>query len=123
VKQFPNYLVNSMYQSPSWEANSHSAGQETSRLLCNLQIYYHVYRSLEPVTGPYPIIQSCYVGPCQHGMWHSRVADEVDGLQIWKVAANILIKLLGTTEKGWSTSSWLGEGLTPLRRKKQLVTW
>jgi hypothetical protein len=30
--------------------------------------------------------------PCHHGMVHPQVADGGDGLQIWRVAANILNK-------------------------------
>jgi len=46
----------------------------------------------------------CYVGPCHHGMSRPRVADEEDGLQIWRVAANILTKQSRTADKGWSSS-------------------
>ncbi|KAJ4443652.1 hypothetical protein ANN_05327 [Periplaneta americana] len=45
-----------------------------------------------------------------------------DGLQIWRVAANILNKQSWTADKGWSSSLGLGEGLTTHHRKKQLVT-
>jgi len=37
-----NYITNSMDQSPSCEANSHSVGQETPCLLWNLNIHYCV---------------------------------------------------------------------------------
>jgi hypothetical protein len=30
------------------------------------------------------------MGPCHHGMARPQVADGGDGLQIWRVAANIL---------------------------------
>ncbi|KAJ4428691.1 hypothetical protein ANN_25684 [Periplaneta americana] len=43
-----------------------------------------------------------------------------DGLQIWRVAVNILNKQSWTADKGWSSS--LGVGLTTHHRKKQLVT-
>jgi hypothetical protein len=33
-----------MEQSPSWEADSHSASQDISRLLWNPKAYYHVQR-------------------------------------------------------------------------------
>jgi hypothetical protein len=33
-----------------------------------------------------------------------------DGLQIWKVAANILNKQLWRAEKGWSSSLGVGRG-------------
>jgi hypothetical protein len=37
-----------------------------------------------------------------------QVADEGDGLQIWKAAANILKKQLHTADKEWSSSLGLG---------------
>jgi len=38
-----------------------------------------------------------------------------DGLQIWRVAVNILNEQLHTGDEGWSSSSGFGEGLaTPL---------
>jgi hypothetical protein len=45
-------LTNSMEQSPSWEANSHSASQEIPSLLRNQKVHYRVDKS--PTTGPYP---------------------------------------------------------------------
>jgi hypothetical protein len=35
----------SMEQSPSWEANSHSASQEILRLLWNTMVHYRVHQS------------------------------------------------------------------------------
>jgi hypothetical protein len=40
------------------------------------------------------------VGPCHHGMPHPQVADGGDGLQVWRVAANILNKQSRTAGKG-----------------------
>jgi hypothetical protein len=37
--------------------------------------------------------------PCHHGMAHSQVEDVGDGLQIWRVAANILNKQSRTAER------------------------
>jgi hypothetical protein len=51
-------------------------------------------------------------------MARPQVADGGDGLQIWKVAANILNKKSRTADKGWSSSWGLGVGLTTPRRKK-----
>jgi hypothetical protein len=51
--------------------------------------------------------------PCPHGMARPQVADGGDGLQIWRVASNILNKQLRTTENGWSS----GLGPTTLHRK------
>jgi hypothetical protein len=39
-------ITNSMEQSPSWKANSHSAGQEISRLSWNPKARYNIYNSL-----------------------------------------------------------------------------
>jgi hypothetical protein len=42
--------------------------------------------------------------PCHRGMTPPQVADGGDGLQVWRVAANILNKQSGTADKGWSSS-------------------
>jgi hypothetical protein len=63
-----------------------------------------------PLSG-YPY----YLGPCHHGMTRLRVSDR-EGLQIWKVAANIL-------NKSRTTASLRdGERLGTRRHKKKLVT-
>jgi hypothetical protein len=59
------------------------------------------------VTGP--DIPVCYVGPCHHGMARPRVADGGDGLQIWRVAANVLNKQSRLVEKGRSSSLGVGQ--------------
>jgi hypothetical protein len=48
--------------------------------------------------------------PCHHGMARPQVADGGNGLQIWRVAANILNKQSRTAEKGWSSSLGVGRG-------------
>jgi hypothetical protein len=53
---------------------------------------------------------------CRHSMVCPRVADRGDGLQIWRVATNILNKQSRTADSGWSSS--LGVGLTTLGRPK-----
>jgi len=55
-------------------------------------------------------IQPCYVGPCHHGMARPSVADGGDGLQIWSVAAKILITQSRTVDKGRSSRSGVGRG-------------
>jgi hypothetical protein len=54
----------------------------------------------------------------QHG--ESSVCGWREGLQIWRVAANILNKLPRTAGKGWSTSLGMGRGAkNPLNVKKR----
>jgi hypothetical protein len=45
---------------------------------------------------------------CHHGMARPRVADRGDGLQIWRLAANILNKQSQTADSGWSSSLGVG---------------
>jgi hypothetical protein len=45
--------------------------------------------------------------PCHHGMAHHQVVDGGEGLQIWRIAVNILNKLR-TADKGWSSSLGVG---------------
>jgi hypothetical protein len=48
---------------------------------------------------------------CHHGMARPRVAeDRGDGLQIWRVAANILNKQSRTADSGWSSILGLVRG-------------
>jgi len=42
--------------------------------------------------------------PCHYGVARPQVADGGEGLQIWRVAANILNKQSRTADKGWSSS-------------------
>jgi hypothetical protein len=46
--------------------------------------------------------------PCHHSMARPQVSNEGGGLQIWKVAENILNKQSQTANKEWSSS--LGAG-------------
>jgi hypothetical protein len=47
-----NYLMNSMEQSYSWEANRSSASQEIPCILWNLEVHYHNQKSPSPVPIP-----------------------------------------------------------------------
>jgi hypothetical protein len=58
---------------------------------------------------------------CHHGMARPRVADRGGGLQIWKVAANILNKQSRTADSKRSSSLGVGRGLTTLPRKTQYL--
>jgi hypothetical protein len=48
--------------------------------------------------------------PCHHGMARPQVADGGDGLQVWRVAANILNKQSRTVDKGWSSGFGVERG-------------
>jgi hypothetical protein len=47
---------------------------------------------------------------CHHGMARPQVADGGDGLQVWRVAANILNKQSRTADKRWSSILGVGRG-------------
>jgi hypothetical protein len=48
--------------------------------------------------------------PCHHGMVRPQVADGEDGLQTWRIAANIMNKQSLTADKGWPSSLGVGRG-------------
>jgi hypothetical protein len=48
--------------------------------------------------------------PCHHGMVRPQVVDRGDGLQIWRVAANILNKQSRTADRRWPSSLGVGRG-------------
>jgi len=43
-------------------------------------------------------------------MVHPQVVDGGDGLQIYRVAANIPVKHSQRSDKGWSSILWVGQG-------------
>jgi len=52
--------------------------------------------------------------PCHHCMARPQVVDGGEGLQIRRVAANILNKQSQIADNGWSSSLGVGRGLQPL---------
>jgi hypothetical protein len=48
--------------------------------------------------------------PCHHDIVRPQVADGREGLQIWRVAANILNKQSRAADKGWPSSLGVGQG-------------
>jgi len=63
----------------------------------------------------------CFVGSCHHGMARPRIGDGGDGLQILKVAVNILDKQPQQPIRGGPPAWGLGEGLTTPHRKKTFL--
>lgn len=55
--------------------------------------------------------------PCRHDMVHPQVADVEDGLQMWRVAPDVLNKQSRTADCGWSSNLGLGGRLTNAARK------
>jgi hypothetical protein len=55
----------------------------------------------------------------QHGA--SSGCGWINGLQLWKVAANIFNKQLWTNDKGWFSSFGVGVGLTTFTIKNKFV--
>jgi hypothetical protein len=63
--------------------------------------YFIALQPLKPMLGG---------SPCPHSMVRPRVVDERDGLQLWRLAANIFNKQPRTNDKGWSSSLGVGRG-------------
>jgi hypothetical protein len=57
------------------------------------------------------------VGPSHPGMADTRVTDGGDGVQIWRVAANVLNKQPRTAVRGVPLAWGWGEGLTTPHHK------
>jgi hypothetical protein len=58
------------------------------------------------------------MGPCHHSMAHPRAADGGVGLQIWRVAANILHKQSRTDDRDGPRAWGLDKELTVPHRKR-----
>jgi hypothetical protein len=76
-----------------------------------------------PSTSPYPkpdqsspyhpilsLLRDVKWVPCHHGLARPQVADGGDGLQIWRISANILNKQSRTADKVWSSRLGFGRG-------------
>jgi len=74
----------------------------------------HTQTKRSPIEDVLPQ-KSSYVGPCHHGTARHQVGDVWDGLQMWRVAANILDKQCRAAEKGWPSTL----GITPHSKKKK----
>jgi hypothetical protein len=84
--------------------------------LCNYILFHTIYNFCKYIYRRVKWV------PCHHGMARPQVADGGDGLQIRRVAANILNKQSRTAGKGFSSSWGLGVGLTTLALKNNIVT-
>jgi len=81
--------------------------------LCEARNVYIDFESVaEAVQGLRKTTNNCFPG-CHHDMARFLVADGGDGLQIWKIAANILNKQPRIADKWW----WLGGKLIVAHRK------
>jgi hypothetical protein len=76
----------------------------------------HTYINALPVFQLLQMLQVCI--KTHFSLLKPQVADGGDGLQIWRVAANILYKQLRTAEKGCPSSLEVGEGVTTQHHKK-----
>jgi hypothetical protein len=56
-------------------------------------------------------------------MARPQVADRGEGLQIWRVAANILSKQSRTADKGWPSSLGVGRGANNSPQQKKTVCY
>jgi len=61
------------------------------------------------------------IAPCHHDVTRSPVADEGGGLQIWRIAANILKSSCGRLIRGGPAAWGFGKGLTSPHLKKRIV--
>jgi hypothetical protein len=99
-----------MELSPSWEAANCAATQELPSILWNPFITMFtrvVHWSLSWARSIQSI--SSYLSKI-HGMARPQVADGGDGLQVWRVAENILNKQSQTVDTGSSSSLGVGRG-------------
>jgi len=81
-------------QSPSWEANSHSASQEVPRLLWNPKVHYRVHKSL-PLVPVFTQIKPIHTFPQYEGVSKSyrtsRLERELQMVQLSAIRCTVLL--------------------------------
>jgi hypothetical protein len=105
-----HYYETGIYTSPLRTAACHI--EPPQHLLSKTR---HQIWSLQTISHPNIRVKHgsiCHVKRihCHHGMARPRVADRGDGLQIWRVTANILNKQSRTADSGWPSSLGVGRG-------------
>ncbi|KAJ4432011.1 hypothetical protein ANN_20625 [Periplaneta americana] len=112
----PGHLVSrpdALAVTPQYDIESVLGGH---KFVSRTPIYYSIKRMLR-VISPLNIKTiiiiiiinfPCIVGPYHHGMARPQVTDRGDGLQIWRVAVNILNRQSETADEGWSSSLGVG---------------
>jgi hypothetical protein len=79
-----------MEQSPSWEANSHSASQEISHLLWNPKVHYRVQNS-PPLVQVHPV----HTFPSNYCTTHSHIIlPFMNGFSKWSLRFRISVQIL-----------------------------
>jgi hypothetical protein len=85
-------------------ANTSLLERESSAVSAGTVVHFEIFMV------PTRVFKFCDFYFYHHGMARPQVAVGGDGLQIWRVATNILNKQSRTTDKGWSSSLGVGRG-------------
>jgi hypothetical protein len=96
------HIINYLHRLLQLKYPAHFTAITPSRAeVCESYIYLrHVFSIFPPLTSQGHVKWS----PCHHGMVHPQIADGWDGLQIWRVAADIIYKHSGVILqlRGWA---------------------